>query len=62
MAEIPPKLLKQYPDISELLKAKERKRLANAGRSFAEKIDVVKRLNEAAKAWKNSKIVIKKEK
>ena len=62
MAEIPPKLLKQYADISELLKAKERKRAANAGRPFAEKIEVVKRLNEAAKAWKNSKILSNEEK
>ncbi|HEV7643620.1 MAG TPA: hypothetical protein VGO50_06695 [Pyrinomonadaceae bacterium] len=57
MAEIPTKPLKTYPDISHLLEAKEKQRSENANRSFAEKIEIVKRLNAAAKLWKNSKVV-----
>jgi hypothetical protein len=60
MAKVSEKSVKQYPDISGLLKGKERKRAANADRSFAEKIEVVKRLNEATKLFKNSKLVSEK--
>jgi hypothetical protein len=59
MAKISTEQLKEYPDISELLKGKEKKRRLNADRSFAEKIEIVKRLNIANRLWKNSKIVSK---
>jgi hypothetical protein len=57
MAKIQKNPLNKYPDISGSLESKERKRALNAGRSFAEKIEIVKRLNAAAKLWKDSKIV-----
>ncbi len=57
MAKIQVEPLKEYPDVTELLEAKERQRTANANRSFAEKIEIVKRLNQAAKLWKNSTVI-----
>jgi hypothetical protein len=59
MAEIPEKSVKKYPDVSHLLELKEKRRTEKANLSFAEKIEAVKRLNEAAKLWKNSKIIEK---
>jgi hypothetical protein len=60
MAEIPTQSLKEYPDITGLLEEKEKRRIENANRSFAEKIEIVKRLNAASKLWKNSKVVDRK--
>jgi hypothetical protein len=57
MAEIPAKPLKEYPDVSHLLELKEKRRVEKANLSFAEKIEIVKRLNEAAKLWKKSGII-----
>jgi hypothetical protein len=59
MAEVPKSDVKTYPDVSEIFRAKERRRKELAKLPIEEKLAMAEKLRDAAKLLRNSKRIEK---